>query len=67
MQHDIIEFDREIRITIPKKNLMKLFYERRRITAHEYYEIHKFARKIELIQARLEHVHSIVECILLRR
>lgn len=67
MYHDIIEFGRDIRITIPKKKLRKLYHESRIISDAEYWQLHRFARKIEDMEAKLAHVRSIAQVLMLRR
>ena len=67
MEHDIIEFSREIRLTIPKRKLRKLYHESRIIDEDQYWKLHRFARKIEGIEAKLKHVRSIAEVLMLRK
>lgn len=67
MEHDIIEFDRDIRITIPKKKLRKMYHESRIITDDQYWELYRFARKIEDMESKLAHVRSIAQVLMLRR
>ena len=56
----------EVRISIPRKRLIKLFYDFSALDPYDNVEMRGFLRKLEKNIEALRHVASIVENILLR-
>lgn len=67
MEHDILEFNREIRVCIPKKYLRNLYHQHRVISYRDEQRIKRFCAQIEEAEKRLAHARSVGECLLLRR
>jgi hypothetical protein len=61
----ILQF-KEVYIWVKQKKLIKLFYSHKALEIEETRKLQSDLRKIEEAQARLAHLHSIVEKILLR-
>ncbi len=64
--HKILPF-RCVKLNVPRKNLIKLFYSERSLTTKQTVKLRTKLEEIESVQNKLNHVCSIVEKILTRR
>lgn len=66
MNAKILDYDRVIRVTIPKKWMRKLFNDHEFLTEKDKIRLQRFCARIDAAQLKLSHARSIGEQILLR-